>query len=258
MVLPKFRRSHLVSLGFWLLVTLVFLIDRKYLIQKLGLPHFTACVSVRLALLFGLATLHTRVLWPRLFQTRRYVAYAAALVLSLDAYVLLQSAYDWYLFGFVVGDEDRLGLWANLPFNLLSTLWYLVVTLLLHLVLQRAQTTSVAVPEPVTPLLSPDEPAALWLKTGTRRVKVAVADIRYVQGLKDYSLVFTDAGRVVAQGSLKSLEESLNGRFVRVHKSYLVPAARLRNVGRDFVDVEGVRVPIGRSYRKNLEARLTD
>lgn len=251
MLFPKIKRARLLQSGFWLLITLVFLIDRKYLLYKLGLPHFAACLAVRVGLLLGLATLHTRVLWPRFWQTRRYLAYAAGLVLSVAGYLFLQSAYDWYLFGFVIGDETRRGLWDNLPYNLLATLWYLVVTLLLHRVLQRPAAPVTPAPPAPTP-----QPDALWLKTGTRRVKVAVADIRYVQGLKDYSLVFTAQGRVVAQGSLKAMEESLAGRFVRVHKSYLVPLERVRGIGTDHVELGDVRIPVGRSYRKALAGRL--
>jgi hypothetical protein len=255
MVLPQLRRSHLIQLGFWLLVTLVFLIDRKYLLQKIELPHVVACLGVRVGLLFGLTALHTRVLWPRFYPSRRYLTYAAALVLSLDGYILLQSAYDWYLFGFVIGDEDRRGFWANLPYNLLSTLWYLVVTLLLHLVLRRTE-APVRVPAPSPSLPSDSSPDAIWLKTGTSRVKVSVADIRYAQGLKDYSLVYTAEGRLVVQGSLKTLEEALAGRVVRVHKSYVVPLDRVRRVGTDYIELGDVRIPVGRSYRKALLSRL--
>ncbi|MCY7349146.1 MAG: LytTR family transcriptional regulator, partial [Cytophagaceae bacterium] len=99
----------------------------------------------------------------------------------------------------------------------------------------------------------------IWLKSGTRRINVALNDILYVQGLKDYSLVFTPEGRHVVQGSLKVTENLLPaGRFVRVHKSFLVPVGSLRRFNRGQIELENVpagqrRIPVGRSYRKDVE-----
>lgn len=241
------------QLLFWLLVTLVFLYDRRYLLWKLGLPHFAECITVRVGLLLGLAYFNTHLLWPRLWQRGRYAAYVAAVAGSLSAYLLAQGAYDTYLFGYVVGDERRQGMWLNLPYNAISTVWYLVVTMLLHLVLNRPAAPASAEP----PMVLPEEPEFVWLKSGTRRVKVAVADIRYVQGLKDYSRVFTREGRYVALGSLKAMEELLPaGRFVRVHKSFLVPVSELKRFNRGQIELENVKIPVGRSYRKQVEGRL--
>lgn len=249
MTLQRPTRRFWWQAAFWLLVTLVFLYDRRYLLWKLGLPHFAECMVVRVGLLLGLAYLNTGLLWPRLWQRGRYVAYVAAVVGSIGAYLLAQGAYDTYLFGFVVGDEARRSLWLNLPYNAIATVWYLVVTLLLHVVLNRP----IAPAEAEPPVLAADEPEAVWLKSGTRRVKVAVADIRYVQGLKDYSRVFTREGRYVALGSLKAMESLLPaGRFVRVHKSFLVPVSELKRFNRGQIELENVKIPVGRSYKKKI------
>lgn len=241
------------QLLFWLLVTLVFLYDRRYLLWKLGLPHAFECLTVRVGLLLGLAYFNTHLLWPQFWQRGRHGAYVAAVAGSVGAYLLAQGAYDTYLFGYVVGDEARQGLWLNLPYNALSTVWYLVVTMLLHLVLNRPNVPAAAEP----PVVTTEEPEFVWLKSGTRRVKVAVADIRYVQGLKDYSRVFTREGRYVALGSLKAMEELLPaGRFVRVHKSFLVPISELKRFNRGQIELENVTIPVGRSYRKQVEGRI--
>ena len=245
------------QLGFWLLVTLVFLYDRRYLVQKIGLPNFAACIAVRIGLLMSLAYLHTGLLWPRLWKARRYVAYGAALTGSIGAYLALQGLYDTFLFGFVIGDMGRRGVFPNLPYNFIATVWYLVVTLLLHLVLNRSHTPVELPSEAVLPKI--DEPETIWLKSGTRRFRVAVSDILYVQGMKDYFLVFTRQDRHVAQGSLKVTESLLPaGRFVRVHKSFLVPVGSLRRFNRGEIELENApagqrRIPVGRSYRKDVE-----
>ncbi len=46
---PKGRKP--IYLGYWVLVTIIFLYDRTYLITKAGLPYFFVCSIVRIALL---------------------------------------------------------------------------------------------------------------------------------------------------------------------------------------------------------------
>lgn len=239
------------QVAFWLLVTLVFLYDRRYLAQKLGLPNFVACVAVRMGLLMGLAYLNLYGLVPHFWQTRKYLAYGLALLGAVLGFLTVQGMYDNFLFGFVIGDERRRNLLANLPYNFIATLWYLAVTLLLKLALDRVGETTLA--EPLAATL-PGEPETIWIKSGTRRINLAVADILYVQGLKDYSLVFTREGRYVAQGSLKAMESGLPaGRFVRVHKSFLVPMGSLKRFNRGQIELENATIPVGRSYRKQVE-----
>ncbi len=255
MIFQKPTRRFWWQLAFWLLVTVVFLYDRRYLAQKLNLPHFAECVAVRMALLMGLAYGHLYGLVPRFWKTKKYGWYGASLAGALLLFLTLQGAYDTYLFGFVVGDERHRNLLANLPYNAIATVWYLAVTVLLKLALDRLG-------EPPAPERAVVEPTAagaetIWLKSGTRRLNVAVDAILYVQGLKDYSLVFTREGRLVAQGSLKAMEELLPaGQFVRVHKSFLVPVGSLKRFNRGQIELENVKIPVGRSYRKQVEGRL--
>jgi len=46
------------------------------------------------------------------------------------------------------------------------------------------------------------------------------------------------------------------GRFVRVHKSFLVPISELKRFNRGQIELENVTIPVGRSYRKQVEGRM--
>jgi two-component system LytT family sensor kinase len=48
---------------FWIMITLLFLYERRYLIDKAGLPNFIACVTVRVGLLMALAYLNLQILF---------------------------------------------------------------------------------------------------------------------------------------------------------------------------------------------------
>ena len=117
------------SVLLWTAITLLFLYERTYLIQKAGLPHFLACTSVRVGLLLLLCYGHNEGL-TRLLSAKKYGYYVVLTGAAIAAYLLVQGLYDWYLFGFVIGDQEQAGLGQNLPYNLLVTIWYLLLTYL--------------------------------------------------------------------------------------------------------------------------------
>lgn len=124
------RRSW-IYLAYWVLVTLIFLYDRTYLIEKAGLPNFFICSVVRVALLIGLAWLNIHWLIPRYLLRRRYGGYFGLVFVLIIAYLLVQSLYDHYLFGYVLGPNRNASLSASLIYNFTHTSLYLLLTVAL-------------------------------------------------------------------------------------------------------------------------------
>ncbi len=254
----------LYHLLFWLVVTLLFLFDRRYLAQKLNLPHFIECIAVRLGLLIGLAYFNLRILIPRFLPQNKF-AYTTLLVLVVIAYTLIQNAYDVYLFGYVIGDSNHKNFWWKLPYNFFSSLWYTFIMAAAGLALdwfeQRNEVARLEqqidklklqeVPMPTHEDVSGKE---IVLKTGTKRVKVELSSITHIQGLKDYSVIFSGADKIIVKGSLKIVEELFPaGYFVRVHKSFLVSAARLKTQHANNIIINSFEIPIGRAYKQQVE-----
>ncbi len=136
--LPFFRDSFslryaLIHGAYWVLVTGFFLYEKKYLIYKTNLPYFFACVSGRIALLILIAYLNLHYFLPIYLLAKRYWAYFTAVILSVIMYVLLQSLYDYYLYGFVVGPMYNSNLLDAISYNFFSALWYLGLMLALKL-----------------------------------------------------------------------------------------------------------------------------
>ncbi|MXV51145.1 histidine kinase [Pedobacter sp. HMF7647] len=135
--LPFFKRSFsvkhaLIHGAYWVLVTGFFLYEKKYLIYKTNLPYFFACVSGRIALLIVIAYLNLHYFLKYLLR-KRYLAYVTAVILSVVGYVLVQSLYDYYLYGFVVGPMYNSRLPDAIVYNFFSALWYLGLMLALKL-----------------------------------------------------------------------------------------------------------------------------
>ena len=252
--------KRLMYLGFWIIITLIFLYDRRYLIQKVGLGHFAECTIVRLALIISLAYLHLHYLIPRYFSNKKYVQYFALLVLSLAVYVSLQSLYDVYLYGVVIGARYYTNFWYSFPFNFITTGWYLLLTVAFKLSIdwyeQRSEVLKLQEELSRVPAFVNTEKDGeyLFLKSGTKKLKTPIASVTYIQGLKDYSVVYTDEGKIIVKGTLKAVEELFPEKhFTRIHKSYMVTNSKIKQLESNrVVLLNGVTVPIGRSYKHLL------
>ena len=94
----------------------------------------------------------------------------------------------------------------------------------------------------------------MYIRADYSLVKVALADILYVEGLDDYLKIFLQNGeKVVARMTLKALSEKLPTReFVRIHRSFIVPVSRISKVRNKVVSIAGMDIPIGKTYEEEF------
>ncbi|NII26389.1 response regulator transcription factor [Pseudoflavitalea sp. X16] len=91
----------------------------------------------------------------------------------------------------------------------------------------------------------------LFVKSGHKIIKVAIPDILYIEGLKEYIAIHTLQGKTIALQTFKRTAEVLPpGRFVRVHKSFLVAFDKIESIERNQVLVRGRNIPVGDTYRE--------
>lgn len=87
--------------------------------------------------------------------------------------------------------------------------------------------------------------------------KVNLDDIQYIEGLKEYVSYFTKEKRIIVLQSLKSIEESLpSNKFIRVHRSYIVPINKIKTLDGNQVQIGDKLIPIGRSYKEEVLKRV--
>jgi len=115
-----------------------------------------------------------------------------------------------------------------------------------------------------SPVLAPAPAAApappedhIYLKVEYQLVRVALNDILYVEGLKDYVKVHlaSQPRPLLSLTSLRSMEEKLPaGRFMRVHRSYIVGLDHVAAVGRGTLQVRTETLPVSDGYREAVDA----
>jgi DNA-binding LytR/AlgR family response regulator len=94
----------------------------------------------------------------------------------------------------------------------------------------------------------------VFVKDGTKLVKVNFDDILYVEGLKDYVTIVTKTGKIVSLQRLKTLEEQLPAdTFIRVHHSYIISLKAIDSIHKGEVRIGNHVVPVSDSYKKSLK-----
>lgn len=109
---------------------------------------------------------------------------------------------------------------------------------------------SVVVNEPVIQ-------SSIFVKDGTKLVKIRLNEILYIEGLKDYVAIYTKDKKVVTLQTLKSLEVQLGAhQFIRVHHSYIVSFEAIDTIDKEKILIGKVWIPISDTYRKSFKEFL--
>jgi DNA-binding LytR/AlgR family response regulator len=105
----------------------------------------------------------------------------------------------------------------------------------------------------VTKTASEESQPFVFVKDGTKLVKIRWDDILYIEGLKDYVTIHTRQQKIVSLQRLKAMEESLpSNQFIRIHNSYIVALQAIDTIHRDKVQIGSVFLPISDSYKRSF------
>ena len=91
----------------------------------------------------------------------------------------------------------------------------------------------------------------IFIKEGTRFVKVNIDEILFIEGLKNYVTIHTPTQKIVTLQRLKALEEQLAAdKFIRVHNSYIVAKGAISSIKDNEIYIGPAKIPIGETYLK--------
>jgi two-component system response regulator LytT len=93
----------------------------------------------------------------------------------------------------------------------------------------------------------------LFLKIEYQLVRIALNEILYIEGLKDYVKVYIQNAEkpLLSLTSLKALEEKLpSKRFLRVHRSFIVSLDKINSITRNALQIGKVIITVGDQYKE--------
>lgn len=97
----------------------------------------------------------------------------------------------------------------------------------------------------------------IFVKTESKGklLKINLADIDYIEGMKNYVAIFRGGQKTLVYTSMKDIEERLPQKsFLRVHKSFIIPIARITGIEGNILRLKDVNaeILIGENYKADL------
>jgi DNA-binding LytR/AlgR family response regulator len=165
--------------------------------------------------------------------------------------IIFTTAYNQFaLEGYKVDALDYL----LKPFNYEEFLHAANKALAYSELVEKSKTPPViSVAPPVVAAEEKIEDEYLFLKVEYQLVRLALNDILYIEGLKDYVKVWLKSAErpVLSLTSLKSLEEKLpSRRFMRVHRSFIVSLDKINSITRNALQIGKINITVGDQYKE--------
>jgi len=97
----------------------------------------------------------------------------------------------------------------------------------------------------------------IFVKTESKGklLKINLNEIDYIEGMKNYVAIYCGGKKVLVYTSMKDLEERLlKNQFIRVHKSFIIPIAKITGIEGNLLRLKnvGAEILIGENYKADL------
>ncbi|MFT3702060.1 MAG: LytTR family DNA-binding domain-containing protein [Agriterribacter sp.] len=96
-------------------------------------------------------------------------------------------------------------------------------------------------------------PDYVFIKCENKYEKIQIEEILFVQALQNYVMIYTASDKYMTLLPLKTVESYLDtGKFIRVHKSYLVAIAKIDSIDNNDIRIQNHYIPISRNLRDQV------
>jgi len=96
-----------------------------------------------------------------------------------------------------------------------------------------------------------------FIKADNKLVKVSFNDILFIEALQNYVVVHTQEKKLITYLTFKSVEEYLPSlQFIKVHKSFIVSAAKIDSIDGNDIRIAQHHIPISRNLKDEVMDKL--
>lgn len=115
-----------------------------------------------------------------------------------------------------------------------------------------------AAEEPAQATNVPDR-VHLFINVNKKRVKICLAEVLYIESRKEYINIVTRDRSFLTKFQLGEIEEQLaKNNFIRVHRSFIVSKEKVDAYSATEIEIAGMQIPIGRSYKDVVMSQLSE
>ena len=98
-----------------------------------------------------------------------------------------------------------------------------------------------------------DHGESIVIKSNLKKLKVYVSKIKWIEAYGDYIKVVTDDESHLVLSTMKGFEKELpEGKFIRVHKSYIINLDRVEKFNSKFAEIGNTKIPLSRNKKEEI------
>ncbi len=242
------------QVGFWVLIATLLIIifaqaDGDYL-KTFYFVTFLMPVAIGTSYFFNNFLVPKYLLNQQYFKFGLYLLYTLVFSLYFELLVLTVS--------FIVLANYQ---YANLhPYStnlllLTFTIYLIVFIKAFVLILKKYQLKEIV----ITQLEHEQEKNSLktiTVRSDRKNIPIELDKIIYIESLADYVKIQTSDEQVITKEKISELNLRLPDTFIRTHRSYLVNVRHVSSYSREEVITTAGRIPISRTYKKQVLEQL--
>ncbi len=95
----------------------------------------------------------------------------------------------------------------------------------------------------------------LFIKADRRFYKIKFDEIKFIEGLKDYVVIYTQTQKLITAMNLKTIHQKIPGEtFLRVSKSYVLNINFIDSFDKHNIYIDDSEIPLGEVYKAEFFA----
>ena len=99
----------------------------------------------------------------------------------------------------------------------------------------------------------------VFIKAERKYFKIFFKDILYIEGLKDYVIIYTNDNKIITPMNIKTIAAQLPASiFARVSKSYIVNTQRISSFDNELIYIHDNEIPLGQSFKDDFLKQYID
>lgn len=93
----------------------------------------------------------------------------------------------------------------------------------------------------------------VFIKADRKFFKIYFKDILYIEGLKDYVVIYTNDSKIITSMNVKTIAAQLPlAIFARVSKSYIVNTLHISSFDNELIYINNHEIPLGQSFKDDF------
>ncbi|RYE54084.1 MAG: LytTR family transcriptional regulator, partial [Sphingobacteriales bacterium] len=99
----------------------------------------------------------------------------------------------------------------------------------------------------------------VFIKADRKFFKLYFKNILYIEGLKDYVIIYCQDNKIISSMNVKTIAAQLPAKyFARVSKSYIVNVSHITSFDTELIYIDNIEIPLGQMFREEFLKQYVD